>query len=140
MKPAHYMIQVRSLADAIAFYERALGLAVVDRHEYQGAMLVYMRPPEADFELELVAPNVWPFKAMPEAGRTHMAFTVDDLETEHDRLTKLGINPDPVSHYVANGVHQTRFFYFTDPEGNQIEFLEPCGRYADHRRKRPCSA
>jgi lactoylglutathione lyase len=133
MKPAHYMIQVQKLEDAIFFYERALGFTVADRHRYPGATLVYMRGPNSAFELELLSPDTWDYAQMPEPGRTHIAFTVEDLDAQHARLTGLAITADPVSDYAANGIHQTRYFYFYDPEGNQIEFLEPYGRYASER-------
>ena len=133
MKPAHYMIHVSNLAEAITFYEMALGFAIADRHRYHGATLVYMRGPDSGFELELVSQDSWDFTQMPEPGRTHIAFTVDDLDAEHTRLTKFAINPEPIRDYAANGVHQTRYFYFYDPEGNQVEFLESKGRYASER-------
>ena len=133
MRPAHYMIQVQNLQSAIVFYERALGFTVVDRHRYPGATLVYMRGPSSAFELELISPDKWDYARMPEPGRTHIAFTVEDLDAERARLTGLAIAADPVSDYAVNGIHQTRYFYFYDPEGNQIEFLEPHGRYASER-------
>lgn len=133
MRPAHYMIHVSNLAEAIAFYEMALGFAVADRHRYPGATLVYMRGPDAGFELELLSPDSWEFSQMPEPSRTHIAFTVDDLDAEHRRLTKLAVNAEPIRDYEANGIHQTRYFYFYDPEGNQVEFLESKGRYASER-------
>jgi lactoylglutathione lyase len=92
-----------------------------------------MRLPHSSFELELVAPDEWPYADKLEFGRTHIAFTVDDLCREHVRLAELGVSVDPIMNYTANGAHQTRFFYFNDPEGNQIEFLEPHGRYASKR-------
>lgn len=133
MRFAHAMIHVRDLAGAVDFYEKALGLKVVDRHRYDGATLVYMRGVHPGFELELLAPLAWPYSARPEPGRTHIAFTVDDLDCEYARLKALAIPAEPVNNYTANGIHQTRYFYFTDPEGNQIEFLEPAGRYASDR-------
>jgi lactoylglutathione lyase len=133
MKPVHYMIHVRNVAEAISFYERALGFVVTDRHRYEGITLVYMRGSGSAFELELLSPDTWNYAQRPEPGRTHIAFTVDDLDAEHTRLARLAITADPVNDYVANGAHQTRYFYFYDPEGNQIEFLEPHGRYAIER-------
>lgn len=124
------MIHVRDLERAIAFYRDALGAHLVDRHRYEGAALAYLRWPGAAFELELLAPDIWPYSPAPEPGRTHLAFTVEGLEAEHARLAGLGIAVDAITDYVANGSHQTRFFYLHDPEGNQIEVLEFHGRYA----------
>lgn len=125
------MIQVQDLPGAVDFYTSALGASVADRHAYDGARLVYLRWPESSFELELVCPEVWTFADTPEPGRTHIAFTVEDLDAEHARITALGYTLDPICAYRANGLHQTRYFYLCDPEGNQIELLEPHGRYAN---------
>lgn len=127
---AHAMIQVRDIDAAIAFYERALELRVVDRHAYDGTVLVYMRCGDQAFELELLSESPWAFQGKPENGRTHIAFTVDDLEAERERLVALGISVDQITDYYANDRLQTRYFYFCDPEGNQIEILEAMGRYA----------
>lgn len=127
------MIHVRDLPRALEFYTVALGAQVADRHSYDGARLVYLRWPEAAFELELVCPDTWPFADAPEPGRTHLAFTVDDLDRDRARLSALGLHPDPIQDYRANDSHQTRFFYLSDPEGNQIELLEAHGRYANSR-------
>jgi lactoylglutathione lyase len=130
MKPAHCMIHVRDLDRAVDFYGRALGFREVDRHRYDGATLVYLRDPASPFEIELIQPDRWPFQSQPEPGRTHIAFIVDDLDHERNRLRRIGVEPDPITDHFANGAHQTRYFYFADLEGNQIEFLEAQGRYA----------
>jgi lactoylglutathione lyase len=137
IRPAHVMIQVRDLERAVDFYQKAMHLKEVERHRYDGATLVYLRGPALHFEIELLTPDSWPFDPQPETGRTHIAFTVDNLDEEHQRLKALGIAPDPITDYVANGRHQTRFFYFYDPEGNEIEFLEASGRYVTERNE-PC--
>lgn len=127
---AHVMIQVRDIDAAIAFYERALGLKVVERHAYDGTVLAYLRRDDQAFELELLSEAPWAFQGKPEHGRCHIAFTVDDLEAERARLVALGIAVDEISDYHANGKLQTRYVYLYDPEGNQIEILEAMGRYA----------
>lgn len=132
MRPAHYMVHVRDLPGAVAFYERALGFTVADRHQYEGTQLVYMRGTGSGFELELIAPDLWPYAEAPEPGRTHFALTVEDLGAEHARLRALGIDAGPITDYVANGHRQTRYFYVCDPEGNEIELLEAYGRYASN--------
>lgn len=126
----HAMIQVRDLDAAIAFYERVLGLRLVERHSYDGASLAYLRADGGGGEIELLSETPWRHAEMPEKGRSHMAFTVGDIASEHARIRALGIDCGEVSGYVANGRLQTRFFYLYDPEGNEIEILEAMGRYA----------
>jgi lactoylglutathione lyase len=127
---AHTMIQVRDIEAAIAFYRKALGFALADRHVYEGAELVYLRRADDPFELELLHEEPWAFAERPEHGRSHIAFTVDNLEAEHAKLSAAGIAVGPITPHRANGKLQTRYFYFDDPEGNQIEILEAVGRYA----------
>lgn len=131
LRLAHAMIAVRELEAAIAFYERALGLRVAERHGYDDAELAYLRAPDGGAELELLSERPWRFAERPEKGRSHVAFTVTDVDREHARLTALGISCGAVTDYVANGRLQTRFFYLYDPEGNEIEILEAMGRYQD---------
>lgn len=135
MNAAHFMIQVRDLDRAVAFYEKALLFVEVDRHRYDGATLVYLRGRGSPFEIELIAPDDWPYAERPEPGRSHIAFTVSHLEGEWERLQCIGIGAGQITDHAANGVHQTRYFYFADPEGNQIEFLEAHGRYAGEEEK-----
>lgn len=127
---AHAMIQVCDLEGAIAFYQRVLGLSLVERHNYDGASLAYLRADDSGAELELLCERPWRFADRPETGRSHIAFTVPDAAAENARIRSLGFPCGDVGDYVANGIRQTRFFYLYDPEGNEIEILEAMGRYA----------
>jgi catechol 2,3-dioxygenase-like lactoylglutathione lyase family enzyme len=124
------MMVVADLERAIAFYGAVMNFAVVDRHRYEGHDLVYMRSPASAIEIELVKPDARNAAAGARDESWHLGFTVTDLEAEFARLSALGLRIDPIESYVANGVLQTRYFYFYDPDGHQIEFLEARGRYA----------
>jgi lactoylglutathione lyase len=52
-KAIHVMIRVLDEARAIDFYRRAFGLEVADRFVFDDFTLVYLRNPEAHFEVEL---------------------------------------------------------------------------------------
>lgn len=126
----HCMMMVRDLERAVAFYETVMNFAVVDQHRYEGHDLVYMRSPDSSIEIELVMPNDMKGAAGALDMSWHLGFTVNDLDVEFARLSGLGVRLDPIEHYIANGAFQTRYFYFYDPDGHQIEFLEARGRYA----------
>ena len=130
LRLAHAMIQVRDLEACIAFYEKALGMSVAERHDYDGASLAYLRAPSGAGEVELLSERPWRFADRPEKGRTHLAFTVTDVDLEHARMKAMGIPCGRLARYEANGRLQTRFFYLYDPEGNEIEILEAIGRYS----------
>ena len=127
---AHAMIQVCDLEGAIAFYQRVLGLSLVERHNYDGASLAYLRADDSGAELELLCERPWRFADRPETGRSHIAFTVADAAAENARIRSLGVPCAAVGDYVAYGIRPTRLFYLYDPEGNEIEILEAMGRYA----------
>lgn len=52
-KAVHSMIRVLDEKRATKFYADAFGLQVADRFAFDGFTLVYLRSPEAEFELEL---------------------------------------------------------------------------------------
>lgn len=130
LRLSHVMIQVRDLDRAVGFYTRVFGLTVAERHDYDGASLVYLRGTANACEIELLSEAPWRFATAPERGRAHIAFTCADLAAERARLQRLGVECGAITPYEANGRLQTRFFYLYDPEGNEIEILEATGRYS----------
>ena len=52
-KAIHTMIRVQELDRSIDFYDRAFGLKVAERVDFDDFTLVYLRNAENDFELEL---------------------------------------------------------------------------------------
>ena len=50
-KPIHAMIRVFDLDRSIDFYDKAFGLKVADRFDFDDFALVYLRAEESDFEL-----------------------------------------------------------------------------------------
>jgi lactoylglutathione lyase len=126
----HCMMVVSDLERAIVFYGTVMGFAVVDRHRYEGHSLVYMRSPASTIEIELVKPDAEEVAIGGRDESWHLGFTVADLAAEYARLSALSVRLDPIESYIANGAFQTRYFYFYDPDGHQIEFLEARGRYA----------
>ena len=52
-KAIHSMIRVLDEGRSVDFYDRAFGLKVDTRLDFEGFTLLYLRNAEADFELEL---------------------------------------------------------------------------------------
>ena len=85
-KAVHSMIRVLDEARSVGFYRDAFGLEVADRFDFDDFTLVYLRNPEADFEIEL---TVNKGRTEPYAlgdGYGHLAVVVDDLDAEHARF------------------------------------------------------
>lgn len=128
-KAIHTMIRVRDLDAAMKFYDSAFGLAAADRFDFDGFTLVYLRNPENDFEIELTWNHGQAEPYTHGNGYGHVAFAVDDLESEHARLSGLGVNPAPIKAFNRDGALMARFFFVQDPDGYKIEVLQRHGRY-----------
>ena len=128
-KPIHMMIRVLDLDRSIAFYRQALGLEVADRFDFDDFVLVYLRGPESEFEIELTLNKGRTEPYSHGDGYGHVAVCVDDLDAEHRRLAELGFKPNPIREFFRDGALMARFFFVQDPDGYKIEFIQRHGRY-----------
>ena len=128
-KAIHSMIRVLDEARSVSFYRTAFGLEVADRFPFDGFTLVYLRSPEADFELELTINHDRKEPYALGDGYGHIAFAVDDLDAEHTRFTREGLSPNPVKEFFRDDALLARFFFVQDPDGYKIEVLQKNGRY-----------
>ncbi|MEI8715722.1 VOC family protein [Mesorhizobium sp. ISC11] len=128
-KAIHSMIRVLEEARSVDFYRNAFGLNVADRLDFETFTLLYLSNAEAGFELELTVN-----KDRQEAyglgdGYGHFAVSVADLDSEHDRLGALGLNPKKIVEFNRDGSLIARFFFIEDPDGYKIEVLQRGGRF-----------
>jgi lactoylglutathione lyase len=128
-KPVHSMIRVIDEQRSTDFYARAFGLDAVDRLQFDDFALVFLRNQDSDFELELTVNHGRTEPYSHGSGYGHFAVSVDDIEAEHARLAKLGLNPTPVKDLHCDGKLAVRFFFVTDPDGYKVEVVKRQGRY-----------
>jgi lactoylglutathione lyase len=128
-KLIHAMVRVLDEARSVDFYDKAFGLKVADRFDFDDFTLVYLRNPDVDFEVELTVNKGRTEPYLHGDGYGHVAFVVDDLDGEHERFEKLGLNPNPIKEFNRDGSLMARFFFVTDPDGYRIEMLQRHGRY-----------
>lgn len=128
-KMIHSMIRVLDDARSINFYSKAFGLEVVDRLDFEKFRLVYMNNSETGFELELTLNKGHTEPYERGNGYGHLAVSVEDLEADHDRLTKLGMAPRNIVDFAPDGKRIARFFFIADPDGYEIEVIERGGRF-----------
>jgi lactoylglutathione lyase len=124
------MVRVLDEKRSVAFYEKAFGLSVAGRYEWPDFTLVYLRSPEADFELELTVNKGRTEPYEPGTGYGHLAFVVDDLEAERARILGQGLAPKDIKQMTYDGKPFGRFFFIEDPDGYKIEVLERAGRFS----------
>jgi lactoylglutathione lyase len=128
-KAIHMMVRVLDEARSVKFYATAFGLDVADRFAFDGFTLVYLRNPEADFEVELTVNHGRTEPYDLGDGYGHVAFAVDDLDAEHARMTAAGLAPRDIVAFNRDGALMARFFFVQDPDGYKIEVLQKHGRY-----------
>lgn len=128
-KIIHSMVRVMDEAKSVAFYDKAFGLKIADRLDFPDFTLIYLNNPESTFELELTVNKgrTEPYQQGNAYG--HLAVTVDDLESEHKRISDAGLAPGDIKHMQHNGKPLGSFFFITDPDGYKIEVLQRAGRF-----------
>jgi len=128
-KAIHAMIRVLDEQRSLEFYDNAFGLKVSERLDFPSFTLIYLRNPEADFEIELTVnkDRTEPYAHGEAYG--HVAFVVDDLAAEHGRLRDLGLNPLEIKEFAPDGKLIARFFFVQDPDGFKYEVLQRHGHY-----------
>ena len=128
-KAIHTMVRVLDEAKSVDFYSKVFGLGIEDRFEFDGFTLVYLKNPENDFEVELTINHDQKEPYTHGDGYGHLAVSVDDVDSEHARVSALGISPTPVKEFHRDGALMAKFFFVQDPDGYKIEVLQRHGRY-----------
>lgn len=128
-KAIHVMVRVKDPDSAMRFYNDVFGMKQAARFDFDSFSLIYLRNPENDFEIELTWNKGQEEPYTHGSGYGHVAFTVDDLDSEHARVTGLGYKPNPIKEFHRDGGLMARFFFIQDPDGYKIEVLQRHGRY-----------
>ena len=126
MKIDHIGIAVKSLGEAAALYENALGLKVsaYDQVDEQGVRVAMLNIGESRIELlEPTGPESPIEKFMTKRGEGihHIAITVDDIEKALERLKAAGVRL--VDNEPRRGAHNTRIA-FVHPSSTHGVLLE----------------
>ena|SRR5579871_2738138 len=128
-KAIHTMVRALDEQRSLAFYKKAFGLDVAERLDFPDFTLVYLSNPEIPYEIEL---TINKGRTEPYAlgdGYGHVAFVVDDLDSEHRRFEAEGLKPRKIVELNNEGRKIARFFFVEDPDGYKIEVLQKFGRF-----------
>ena len=128
-KMIHSMIRVLDEERSLAFYDRAFGLKVAERLDFETFTLVYLSNDETGFELELTINKDRTEPYNRGDGYGHLAVSVDNVDAEHARMTEAGLSPRKLVDFAPGGEVIARFFFIADPDGYEIEVLQRGGRY-----------
>jgi len=115
-KFAHFLLLVRDLDAAIAWYQTVLGMEIVHRAE----KLVFMTYDDEHHRMALAETPLKTETPRGTPGLDHVAYTLDslgDLLSTYLRLKASGILPVwPINHGLTTSL------YYQDPDGNRVEF------------------
>lgn len=128
-KMIHSMIRVLDEGRSVDFYNKAFGLEIADRLDFESFTLVYLSNKETGFELELTINKGRSEPYDRGDGYGHLAVSVEDVDAEHKRLGDLGLSPRKLVDFAPGGEVIARFFFIEDPDGYEIEVLQRGGRY-----------
>ena len=128
-KAIHSMIRVSDRERSIDFYEKAFDLSVANIFDFEGFTLIYLSNDETNFEIELTVNKGQTGPYELGNGYGHIAFSVEDINAEHERLSSLGFLPGDVKSLDHDGKKLATFFFLEDPDGYKIEILQRAGRY-----------
>ncbi|MFZ3171315.1 MAG: VOC family protein [Carboxydocellales bacterium] len=116
---SHVGIVVESMEKSVEFYTQVLGCKVHRQHQDESIHFTLLKAGDQELEL-LKFPNDQ--KERTEGVISHIAFFVEDMEKEINRLAELGIalaTKEPRE--VLGGM---KIFFFTGPSGESIEFVQ----------------
>jgi len=129
VKIDHIGIAVKSLSEAAAIYENALGLKVnvYDQVDEQGVRVAMLNIGESRIELlEPTGPEspIEKFMTKRGEGLHHIAITVDDIEKTLERLKAAGIRL--IDNEPRRGAHNTRiaFVHPSSTHGVLVELVQ----------------
>ena len=128
-KAIHSMIRVLERERSLDFYKMTFGLDVADIFDFEKFTLIYLSNEDSVFEVELTVNKGQEGSYDLGNGYGHIAFSVDNIEAEHERLSTLGFIPSDIKSLDYEGKKLATFFFLEDPDGYKIEILQRAGRY-----------
>lgn len=128
-KLIHTMIRVLDEKRSVDFYARAFGMKVSERLDKETFTLIYLRGEATDQEIELTVNKDRTEAYSHGDGYGHVAFVVDDIESEHARFESEGFAPKDLVEFKEGNTLVAKFFFVEDPDGYKIEVLQQHGHY-----------
>jgi glyoxylase I family protein len=120
----HVALVTPNFARLREFYTGTLGLPVVGG--FPGHNIIFIAAGGTTIELEEQEPAP---PAGPAAGRgwQHLAFAVEDVEASYAELAALGVPFTVPPMDFPEDAPVVRTAFFTDPDGNTLELIQPLG-------------
>ena len=118
----HVGIQVTNIETSKDFYQKVVGLEFMDEfiHTNGETKLAFLGL-DGSIIVELIEGKKTDF---PSEGKVHhIAFTVDGIEKELERIVSLGISL--IGEEITTLPNGAKYFFFYGPDSEFVEFFEP---------------
>ncbi|MGD6775056.1 VOC family protein [Sutcliffiella horikoshii] len=119
----HVGIMVKDIQKSIEFYTKIVGFSLKGQLDHPNGeiKLAFLGFNESDeTELELIQGYN---DDLPVEGKVHhIALTVDDVDTEHERLK--GLDVTFIEQEITTLPNGARYIFFAGPDGEWIELFE----------------
>lgn len=126
-KIEHVGIMVSNLEASIRFYEEVVGMTHKSTMLHtDGVIRLAFLGFRIDGETEVELIEGYTGKLAIEGRVHHVAITVDDIEAELARIREL--NVPQIDEDITTLPNGARYFFFSGPDGEWIEFFQPAGR------------
>lgn len=123
MRYLHTMIRVKDIKKSLEFYEKLIGLKVVNEKRLDDCTLYFLSDEIGEVQIELTDNDEIPENGYEiGTGFGHFAFAVDSMDEVTKKLKELGYEYlwEP---YKLSAVGSTISFV-KDPDGYEIEFIQ----------------
>jgi lactoylglutathione lyase len=120
-KLLHTRMRVDDLEGTLAFYEKVLGLTVLERKESpRGSKLAFLGVPGSEETIEITYyPQSGPVQVQPDL--VHLAFQVADMDAFAKHLESLGMAFSDGPETTSSG---SVIAFIDAPEGYEIELIQ----------------
>lgn len=116
---SHIGIVVKNVDESIDFYTRVLGGKVHNQYQDENIQIALLKVGNQVIELLKFSQEN---KERKEGVISHIAFSVEDIVKQINRLKDLGVSLDTEQpRETATG---SKIFFFTGPSGESIEFVQ----------------
>lgn len=122
---SHIGLYVSDIARSVDFYTKVLGLGVIEDHGVgaTGKMIVFLGHETPIIEL-ISSVNDPASNVRTERGQfDHLAWYVEDIESEVTRIKGLGIDFRPDQ--IMTVLEGRRIAFFFGPDGERLELVQP---------------
>lgn len=124
-KIEHVGVMVKDIEASITFYKEVLGMELLGMldHPNPNIKLAFLGFHGAkETELELIQGYN---DQLPQEGKVHhIAFTVDDIEKEVQRLKQLEVEVKFIDKEITTLPNGSRYIFFYGPDGEWIELFQ----------------